>query len=158
MWCCRHILQNSTVSRWIRHRRRHLTGAAAPGTFLDSSKDSFLATVRPRVGWAFDHALLYGTGGVAFGTIKTSETFNPPGFTDAANNPTTRTGWTVGGGLEYAFARNWTAKAEYLYVDLGSFNTGSGCTLAPCVNPNDVVYHHKYTDNIARIGVNYLFH
>jgi outer membrane immunogenic protein len=135
-----------------------LAGVGA-GTFMsDSSKETFLATIRPRIGWAFDHALLYGTGGVAFGTVKTSDTLGFPGnFLDVTNATTTRTGWTAGAGLEWAFNRNWSAKVEYLHVDLGSFDVGLVCSVA-CVTTNDTVVHHKVTDEIARVGVNYQFH
>ena len=48
-------------------------------------------------------------------------------------------------------------KAEYLHVDLGSFDVGLACTTAPCVSANDSVVHHKITEDIARVGVNYSF-
>ena len=56
-------------------------------------------------------------------------------------------GWTVGAGLEYAFLGNWTAKLEYLYVDLGSFDAGA----APVVN------NVSFKENIVRAGLNYKF-
>ncbi|BAT60475.1 hypothetical protein GJW-30_1_03018 [Variibacter gotjawalensis] len=63
-------------------------------------------TVRGRVGYAFDNALVYGTGGYAWGR------------TELGALKDTRSGYAVGGGLEYAFAPNWSTKVEYLYVDL----------------------------------------
>jgi outer membrane immunogenic protein len=54
-------------------------------------------------------------------------------------------GWTIGGGLEYAFMGNWSAKLEYLYVDLGSFNAA--------VIPTNV----SFKENIVRAGLNYKF-
>ena len=54
----------------------------------------------------------YVTGGAAFGDVRASQ----PGF---SGDKETNVGWTVGGGLEFAIAGNWTAKAEYLYVNLG---------------------------------------
>ena len=62
-----------------------------------------------------------------------------------------RTGWTIGGGLEAAFAPNWTAKVEYLFVDLGGFNCGLNCG-AGLVTDN-VSFH----TNLLRAGVNYKF-
>jgi outer membrane immunogenic protein len=56
-------------------------------------------------------------------------------------------GWAFGGGLEYAFLSNWWAKIEYLYVDLGSFNTGP----APLVN------NVSFKESIVRGGLNYKF-
>jgi opacity protein-like surface antigen len=60
-------------------------------------------------------------------------------------------GWTLGAGLEAALAPNWTAKVEYLYVDLGSFNCGLNCG-AGLVNDNV-----SFRTNILRAGVNYKF-
>jgi outer membrane immunogenic protein len=56
----------------------------------------------------------------------------------------------VGAGLEFAIAGNWTAKAEYLYVDLGKFNCGISCGAA-------VTDNVSFTTNIVRAGVNYRF-
>src|ERR1700733_6230764 len=78
------------------------------------TENNWLFTARGRVGWAVDRVLLYGTAGGAFGSIKT--TFN------GIDNTSTQAGWTVGAGVESAFADNWTARIEYLYVDLGTWN------------------------------------
>src|SRR5262249_37294270 len=58
--------------------------------------------------------------GAAFGDIRASS----PGLPDTSSD---KTGWTIGAGLEAALAPNWTAKVEYLYVDLGGFNCGLNC-------------------------------
>ena len=58
-------------------------------------------------------------------------------------------GWTVGGGLEYAFLGNWTAKIEYLYVDLGKFDCGVACG----ATPDNVTFK----ENVIRAGLNYRF-
>jgi outer membrane immunogenic protein len=107
-----------------------------------STSDSWLSTVRGRVGYAFGGVLPYVTGGLAVGDIRASV----PGFAGASN---TNAGWTVGGGVEFALPGNWTAKAEYLHVDLGSFNCGTNCGL-----PSDNV---SMRDDIVRAGVNYRF-
>jgi len=132
---------------------------AAGDTFTPSVESNFLATVRGRVGWAFDRALLYATGGLAVGTINITDTATVFGGTllETVSETTTRTGWTVGGGFEYAFTPNWTVKVEYLYVDLGSFDTGIPCVAACVAVGPDIVVHHKWTDNIARVGLNYKF-
>jgi outer membrane immunogenic protein len=83
------------------------------------------------------------TGGAAFGDIKTTT----PGFAGATQ---TNVGWTVGAGLEFAIAQNWTAKAEYLYVDLGKFNCGLSCGVT-------VTDNVSFTTNLVRAGVNYRF-
>ncbi len=134
---------------------------AAGDTFATSAESNFLATVRGRLGLAFDRLLFYATGGLAIGTVKITDTDTVNGGVtlETTSSTTTRTGWTAGGGLEYAFAPNWTAKLEYLYVDLGSFDTTITC-LANCaggVGSPDAIVHHKWTDNIVRVGLNYKF-
>ena len=84
------------------------------------TSDSWLSTIRGRLGYAADRFMPYITGGGAFGNIQAST----PGLGGAS---TTNAGWTVGAGLEFAVAPRWTLKAEYLYVDLGKFNCGVGC-------------------------------
>ena len=84
-------------------------------------QNSWLATFRGRVGYAFDRWLPYITGGGAYGNVKATA---PTPHRDVWHRSKNQLGWTVGAGLEYAFLGNWTAKIEYLYVDLGSFNAG----------------------------------
>jgi len=108
-----------------------------------TTSDSWLSTVRGRVGYSFDHFLPYVTGGLATGDIRASA----PGLPGASN---VNAGWTVGAGLEVALPGNWTAKAEYLHVDLGSFNCGAGCGAAP----TDTV---SQREDVFRAGVNYHF-
>lgn len=100
---------------------------------------NYLGTVRARAGWAFDRVLVYGTGGFAYG----QGSLKAFGLSADAS----QTGWTLGAGAEYAFDRSWTARAEYLYVDLGSttFQTFTG----PVATGFDA--------NILRAGVNYRF-
>lgn len=102
------------------------------------TRNNWLATARGRLGYAFDRFLPYVTGGAAFGDIKTS-------VTGLGNTTTTRAGWTAGGGLEVAIAGPWTAKVEYLHVDLGSTST-----VVPGANAN-------FRSDIVRAGVNYRF-
>jgi outer membrane immunogenic protein len=102
------------------------------------TKSDWLSTVRGRLGYAIDRWMPYVTGGGAFGDVKA----NIPGLGSQSD---TRTGWTVGGGAEYAFAPNWTVKAEYLYVDLGKFT----CNVCGA--------NVKFNENIVRAGLNYKF-
>jgi outer membrane immunogenic protein len=108
-----------------------------------TTSDSWLSTVRGRVGYAFGSVLPYVTGGLAVGDIRAAS----PGFAGAS---TTNPGWTVGGGLEVALPGNWSAKAEYLHVDLGRFNCGLNCS----ASPTDNVSMH---DDVVRAGLNYRF-
>jgi outer membrane immunogenic protein len=107
-----------------------------------STSESWLSTVRGRVGYSFDWVMPYVTGGVAAGDVKAST----PGFPGGSS---TNAGWTLGAGLEFALPGNWSAKAEYLHVDLGSFNC-TGCSALP---PDNV----SLQENIFRAGVNYHF-
>jgi outer membrane immunogenic protein len=109
-----------------------------------TTANSWLATVRGRIGYAFDRFLPYITGGFAVGNIKASQ----PGFGGAED---TNAGWTAGGGLEFVIAGNWSAKAEYLYVDLGKFNCGLACGNG--FNPDNV----SFTTHLVRGGVNFRF-
>ena len=105
-------------------------------------KNDWLGTARGRFGVAFDRFLPFITGGLAVGDIKA----NVPGFGSAS---TTNAGWTAGGGLEVALGHNWTAKAEYLRIDLGSLNCGTACTGTPS--------NVDFTTNLVRGGLNFKF-
>jgi len=97
----------------------------------------WFGTVRGRVGYALNNVMFYGTGGLAFGELR-GETF---GLSESH----TTAGWTVGAGAEYGFAPNWTAKIEYLYVDLSN----SRFTITGLPN--------GYQFGLVRLGVNYRF-
>jgi outer membrane immunogenic protein len=108
-----------------------------------ATRNDWLGTVRGRLGYSFDRFLPYITGGVAAGDIRTIT----PGFAGATQ---TNLGWALGAGVEVAIAGNWSAKAEYLHVDLGSFNCALSCGL---VTPDNV----SFRANLLRGGVNYRF-
>lgn len=113
---------------------------------------AYLGTVRARLGYAFDRTLIYITGGLAYGGLNT----NP-----LTGNSTSNAGWTIGGGVEYAFTNNWTFKVEGLYVDIGE-----GRRTQTFVNPaGGVLPAGVYTATtsggggagLLRVGVNYKF-
>ncbi len=108
-----------------------------------TTQNDWLSTVRGRAGYAFDRVLPYLTGGLAVGDIKAST----PGFAGAT---TTNAGWTAGGGLEFALSNNWTAKAEYLHVDLGNMNCGFNCGGAASNNVS-------MREDVVRGGLNFRF-
>lgn len=110
------------------------------------TRSDFLATVRGRLGYAFDRFLPYITGGLAVGNIKATY----PGFPTVDD---TKAGWTVGGGVEFAFTGNWTAKVEYLHVDLGDTTCGLGTA---CSFPG-VGNQVSLTEEVIRGGINYRF-
>jgi outer membrane immunogenic protein len=94
------------------------------------------------LGYAADRFMPFITGGAAFGNINAST----PGL---AGGSATNAGWTIGAGLEFAIAGNWTAKAEYLYVNLGKFNCGLNC--------GAVSDNVSLNTNLVRGGINYRF-
>ena len=97
----------------------------------------WFGTLRGRVGYAVNNVLVYATGGLAFGELRAQTPFGSESHTN--------TGWTLGAGAEVGIYQNWTAKIEYLYVDLsGSRFTTTGQT-------ND------YNFGMIRLGVNYHF-
>ena len=104
----------------------------APGTCETSN--NWLGTARGRIGYAFDRFLPYFTAGAAFGDIK--------GTVGAVNDfSATKVGWTGGAGVEYAFIDNWSAKLEYLYVDLGKATCAAACSGG---DPISVTLHHQH--------------
>lgn len=123
----------------------------------------WLATVRGRLGYAMDHWLIYGTGGVAFtdGEYRNYDFCSAVpcgrGLMDARGDM--GTGWTVGGGLELALSSNWTAKAEYQFVRFEgeeytgrAYNPENGNTngfFGFSASPAEF--------NIIRLGMNYRF-
>ncbi len=112
------------------------------GRLGSSSSDvDYFGTLRGRAGVAFDKALIYGTGGLAYAGVDYS--IQPTGI----NDNYTEVGYALGGGLEYAFDDAWTMKAEYLFINLGhkALSSGGVSTLA------------TPSFQTVRIGVNYRF-
>jgi outer membrane immunogenic protein len=92
-------------------RRRGVDFIGANGLDLSNfrNEQGWIGTLRPRAGVAAENWLFYGTGGIAYGTSEDNR------FTTTAP----RTGWTVGGGVEYASGKQWSLGLEYLYADYG---------------------------------------
>ena len=157
----------------------------------------WLGTVRGRIGYLANPSwLVYATGGLAYGEIEVDSSasagagLRPPirTGTPTCNGPVvagtagtcpvwgfsgsgvTQIGWAVGVGTELALGGHWTAKLEYLFVDLGSFTTTftglGGCFgvvaggFASCTPtaPGSGTIRSTITDNIVRVGLNYQFH
>jgi outer membrane immunogenic protein len=114
-----------------------IKGSSTCGGLSCETKNSWLATVRGRLGYAAGRFMPYVTGGAAFGDINNT-------IAGLGSASETKTGWTAGGGLEYNFNGPWSAKLEYLYVDLGR-----GAPIAG----SDA----DLTANIVRAGINYRF-
>jgi outer membrane immunogenic protein len=120
--------------------------AAVPPPDSCQTQSQWLATLRGRVGYAFDRILFYGTAGAAFGNIQTG--LNPPSTFDNSFEA----GWTVGAGVEFAFAQNWTAKVEYLFVNLPN---GACTTAANCGGAAGSIV--SFNESIIRVGLNFKF-
>src|SRR6266850_3965893 len=137
---------------------------------------SYLGTLRARIGvLAVPSFLLYATGGLAYGGVKSDTTIAqsvtntdrpPPSTLTSGSFSGTRVGYVVGGGGEWMLSANWSAKLEYLHYDLGSatYATGGlanntdqtslkGDGTAAVATSSKV----RFNDNIVRVGVNYHF-
>jgi outer membrane immunogenic protein len=116
------------------------------GVFDTEAQVQWFATARGRLGYVNGPWLIYATGGGAWVNFKgtITDSVNGTSFSDE----TTRSGWTVGGGVEWMFLPNWSAKLEYLFIDVGdrTFTDLNGNSL-------DV----KLQENVVRVGVNYHF-
>jgi outer membrane immunogenic protein len=148
-----------------------------PSSILEGSSEqklSWFGTFRGRVGMTITPDLLvYGTGGLAYGQVDNSGNVQKslplvPTSTFPASASQTRVGWTAGAGAEWMFARGWSAKVEYLHVDLGSPSAtgestasappaGGGLIVVNSTGPDSVSYHWHNSFDTVRAGVNYHF-
>jgi outer membrane immunogenic protein len=123
---------------WVFGVEGDIQATGAEDTFAPwKFANPWFGTVRGRVGYALNNVLLYATGGLAFGEL-TATTF---GMSESQTNA----GWTAGVGAEMGFAPNWSAKVEYLFVDLADSNfviTGAS---------------NGFRFGVVRAGVNYHF-
>ena len=122
----------------------------ALGGISNSMRDNIQGSIRGRLGVAVDRVLFYATGGAAFGSLQNNYVNTLNGLTDSQTH--TRVGYTVGGGVEYAFTNNWSVRAEYRYTDFGTFADNLANATAGGVN----VRHHE-TDNRVQAGFSYKF-
>lgn len=128
-------------------------------------RSSHLGTARLRVGESLGRILLYGTGGLAFGDVKTSSSFainnvnNPPPDYLSGSRSQERVGYAVGGGVEFPLVGRVSTKVEYLFYDLGrvTYNTAPNAFTArdiPGVTQN---VNYRANGNLVRVGLNYRF-
>jgi outer membrane immunogenic protein len=114
-----------------------IKGSTACGGTSCEVRNNWLGTARGRLGYAMGSFMPYVTGGLAVGNVKTTVA----GIGDTSD---TNVGWTVGAGLEAQISGPWSAKLEYLYVDLGESDTVLGGQA-------------DFNTNIVRAGLNYRF-
>jgi outer membrane immunogenic protein len=117
------------------------------GALTGTAQIPWLATLRGRVGYAFDRYLLYVTAGGAATELKSAVTV---GAISSATTSSTAGAWTAGGGFEAAFTDNLSARIEYLYLDARNINVAQ-------VGPPFVAVTGRLQDNLVRAGVNYRF-
>jgi len=123
---------------WVFGVEGDIQAAGADDTFAPwKFSNPWFGTLRGRAGYAFSNVLFYGTAGLAFGELR-AQTF---GWTESH----TSAGWTIGAGAEVMFAPNWSAKLEYLYLDLST----SQFAITGVSN--------GYSASVVRAGVNYHF-
>jgi outer membrane immunogenic protein len=125
-------------------------GPGATAT-LEHDVDWF-GTARARVGYAADGWLAYATGGYAYGRVALKGTATAGGLSASLTQDATPGGWTIGAGTELALGPNWSARLEYLYVDLGTVNYTIAVPGAPSLTDSARVQM-----NVVRAGVNYRF-
>jgi outer membrane immunogenic protein len=125
-------------SPWVFGIEGDIQATGADDTFAPwKFSNPWFGTVRGRAGYAFSNILVYGTAGLAFGELR--------GQTFGVTETHTTAGWTAGLGAEVGFAPHWSAKIEYLYVDLSD----SAFAITGVSN--------GYRSNMIRAGVNYHF-
>ncbi len=139
--------------------------AIAPATYFvvnRGSQNNFFGTLRARLGFSFDRALIYATGGLAFGGGNgdaNATYFAPLGplggvaIATTGGNSNSNVGWALGAGVEYAFSNAWSAKLEYLHVDMGSHNR----TFYQPATTNFITINSDNKFDIVRAGINYRF-
>ncbi len=131
----------------------------APDAMTNAAQATFLSTLRMRWGTTVlsDRSLLFVTAGFAFETLKTTDSMGHLGNTvvTSTSNSTTEPGLAAGGGFEYAFTDNLSAKVEYLYVAVKNVGTTIPSSIGG--NPDSIAVAHSYSDNIGRFGLNFRF-
>ncbi|WP_294541444.1 outer membrane protein [uncultured Rhodoblastus sp.] len=118
--------------------------------YQSSFNQNWIASIDGRLGYAIDRTLIYALGGVAWSDNSAHLNNLSTGAGWSTNN--TRTGYDVGGGVEYAFTNNWTGRIEYRYYNFGTDNTtGIDNYLG------NTFYRTTLTNNVVRVGLAYKF-
>lgn len=115
-------------------------------------KTDWYGTLRGRLGYTNGPSLIYATGGAAFVKVTNNFDLFPPPSTLLVSKSETISDWVVGGGIETMLGGNWSAKAEYLYIDAGSQDVRN-LDFSPTNNTS----HFDNRFHVYRYGVNYKF-
>jgi outer membrane immunogenic protein len=133
---------------------------AGRSNWISQTQERWLVTARGRLGlagWWGDRTMIYVTGGGAWAKIDASEFLVGQTIATGHQESNTRSGWTVGGGLEYALGYGWSVKGEFLYVKFENFTTFTTGPFAVGGFSNVAPREVKLEDYIWRAGMNYKF-
>jgi outer membrane immunogenic protein len=152
------------------------SGLGATDGFIMNERLNWLATIRGRIGYTWGggmpgvpfmaSGMLYFTGGGAWENVKrdvlvsTDTAAGIYGNSATGSFDTTRSGFVIGGGLEWLIMQNWTARAEYLYYDFSNDNNGIAFTFPTCARPGScgaIAFGSERNINVFRLGANYKF-
>jgi outer membrane immunogenic protein len=122
-----------------------------PDTAAVKATTDFLASVTGRVGYAADNVLLYAKGGVALAGDKYDVTGSFTGIPFAFEGLQNRVGWTVGGGVDWAFAQHWSASVEYDYYQFGHGSVTMSDPVNVLAGPVDV----RQSIQVVKVGLNF---
>ena len=123
-----------------------------PGdTALVTARTNFIPSVTARVGYAIDRVLLYAKGGVAWAGDKYTVTGAFAGTGFGFEGLDVRTGWTAGGGVEWAFSRHWSASVEYDYYQFGRGNV----LMSDSINTFSGLVDAKQSVQVVKAGLNF---
>ncbi len=138
-------------SQWANIEKKDSVALAGGVVGNAFSTLDYFGTARLRLGYAWDRVMVYGTGGLAWGTNEIGFGVTSGNAAAGLNSSNTHVGWTAGGGVEWALVDNWTAKVEYLYVKLdnetyfaNTFGAGLG-------------FNADLDVHTVKVGLNYRF-
>lgn len=167
---------NYQINQWVLGLEGSVDGTSLSNTALATvpvfggistvsahSTADIQGSIRGRLGIAWDRALIYATGGVAFGGFNTdlnvfgTDAIGAPIF-GSTNISTTRVGWTVGGGIQYAVTNNWSVRAEYRYTDWGTINQNGVFNDPAFITPTAAFIGERHLkQNQVQVGFDYKF-
>jgi outer membrane immunogenic protein len=154
-----HVGYDLQIGPWVAGLEGSVDGTSIHGTTTSAGvpdvtiidRSPVQGSLRLRLGIAFDRVLIYGTGGAAFASIENQYSSGLLGLEETDSK--TRSGWTVGGGIEYAITNNWSIGAEYRYSDFGRSPDFPFST----VTLGTVSFTHHLTENQVQARFSYKF-
>lgn len=129
------------------------TGTVSGTSVMGRAEANWQGSIRARLGYAFERAMVYVTGGASFGNFDFDYTCCGLGFGIGDQFDETVWGWNIGGGLAYKINNNWEIWGDYRYTDYKEASSG---IINCCAGPPNTQDHNVDT-HAARIGVSYRF-